>query len=71
MFSWALCLCSVPTEWCKSVKTLVGHMQCPVSYLCHQSYVLLSVSGDTVLLELDARFMWAVIGIVLAMAGGN
>ena len=32
-------------------------MQCPVSYLYHQSYVSLSVSGDTVLLELVARFM--------------
>lgn len=78
MFSWTLCLCSVQTEWCNSVETFVvvpsgwrGHMQCPVSYLYHQSYVSLSVSGDTVLLELVARFMWEVIGIVLAVAGSN
>ena len=46
-------------------------MQCSVSYLYHQSYVSLSVSSDTILLELVTRFMWEVIGTVLAMAGAN
>ena len=46
-------------------------MQCPVSYLYHLSFVSKSFSDDPVLLESVARLMWDVIGIVLAMAGGN